>query len=198
MPITLPEIAKHLDQLGWKHQIDEERERVVMGSGTEHYVDFEGDKHVWIWIEVRSEGEYVQVVLPGVYNLKDCKFKGPVLAVLAEIAFRTRSLQCEYDSSDGEVRYAVDTWVLDNTLTVQQLEIMVRIAVDLLEEFEPVVRHAIATGKIDFGLAVKREQQKPAEEGPAPLPPEIAELLTKAGGIEGLREAVERRARGGS
>jgi hypothetical protein len=196
MPITLPEIAKHLDTIGWKYKVDEENGHAMLGFGTTHHVDLEGDKHIAIWIEVEAEGAYVQVVLPRVYNLKDCKFKGPVLAVLSEIAFRTRSLQCEYDSSDGEVRYAVDTWVLDNTLTAHQLEMMVRIAVELLEEYEPVVRHAMATGKIDFGLAVKREEPK-SDDGPAALPPEIAELLTKAGGLEGLRAAVERHGHGG-
>jgi hypothetical protein len=196
MPITLPEIAKHLDAIGWKYSVDEEQGQAMLGFGTKHHVDLDGDKHVAIWIEVEAEGRYVQVVIPRVYNLKDCKFKGPVLAALSEIAFRTRSLQCEYNSSDGEVRYAVDTWVLDNTLTAQQLEFMVHIAVELLEEYEPVVRHAMATGKIDFSLAVKREEPK-SGEAPAPLPPEIVELLTKAGGLEGLRAAVERHVQGG-
>jgi hypothetical protein len=126
-----------------------------------------------------------------VYNLTNCKFKGATLAALAEIAFRTRSLQCEYDSQDGEVRYSVDTWVLDNTLTVEQLEMMVRIAVELLEEYEPVVRCAMETGRVDFDLAVK-PQEEPPQGSPPALPPEIAELVAKAGGLEALREAVER------
>lgn len=190
MAITLQEIAKHLDTIGWTYELQEEHDRVMLGFGTEHHVDCDGDKHIALCVEIAAKGAYVQVVLPNVYNLKECKFKGPVLATLAEIAFRTRSVQCEYDSSDGEVRYAVDTWVLDNTLTARQLEVMVRMGVEILEEYEPVVRHAMATGKINFELAAKRESPTPAGNA-APLPPEIAELLAKAGGMEGLRAAVE-------
>ena len=119
------------------------------------------------------------------------QIQGATLAALAELSFRTRSLQCEYDPSDGEVRYAVDTWVLDNTLTIRQLELMVRILVELLEEHEPVIRAAMETGKVDFELANKRTKPSDDSNAPAPLPPEIAELLVRAGGVEGLREALE-------
>lgn len=197
MPITLPEVAAHLESIGWKHRIDTERQRAVMSFGTEHYVDLEGDKSVWVFLEIEAKGAYVQVVLPKLYNLTDCKFKGATLAALAEIAFRTRSLQCEYDSSDGEVRYSVDTWVLDNTLTETQVEWMVRIAVDLLEEYDPVVRCAMQTGRVDFSLAVPRQAPSEGEGSPAPLPPEVAELIKRAGGIEGLRALLDRQSGGG-
>jgi hypothetical protein len=191
MPITLPELVAHIESLGWKHSVDAEKDCIVLGFATRHHVDLEGDKHVLVYVERAAEGRYVEVYLPRLYNLANCKFKGATLAVLAEIAFRTRSLQCEYDSQDGEVRYSVDTWLLDNTLTVAQLEMMVRIALKLLEEFEPVVRCAMETGRVDFDLAVK-PQEEPPQGSPPALPPEIAELVAKAGGLEALREAVER------
>jgi hypothetical protein len=191
MPITLPELVAHIESLGWKHRVDAEKDCIVLGFATRHHVDLEGDKHVLVYVERAAEGRYVEVYLPRLYNLANCKFKGATLAVLAEIAFRTRSLQCEYDSQDGEVRYSVDTWLLDNTLTVAQLEMMVRIALQLLEEFEPVVRCAMETGRVDFDLAVK-PQEEPPQGSPPALPPEIAELVAKAGGLEALREAVER------
>jgi hypothetical protein len=193
MPITLPELAAHIKAIGWNHEVRAERDQIALGFGTQNHIDLDGDKNIGIFIEPAAEGQYVQVILPRVYNLTNCKFKGATLATLAEIAFRTRSLQCEYDSSDGEVRYTVDAWVLDNTLTPMQLEMMVRIAVELLEEYEPVVRCAMETGKIDFSLAapVRRETPNPDADSPQPLPPEIAELIKKAGGIEALRAMLE-------
>ena len=191
MPITLPELASHVKAIGWKHEVNAEQSCISIGFGTRHHVDLDGDKHVAVYIELAAEGQYVQVTIPRAYNLTNCKFKGATLAVLAEIAFRTRTLQCEYDSQDGEVRYAVDAWVLDNTLTQMQLEMMVRIAIELIEEYEPVVRCAMETGRIDFGLAVKPHEERP-EGAPPALPPEIAELVAKAGGLEALREVVER------
>jgi hypothetical protein len=193
MPITLPELAAHIKAIGWNHEVRPDRDQIALGFGTRNHVDLDGDKNIGIFIELAAEGQYVQVVLPRVYNLANCKFKGATLAALAEIAFRTRCLQCEYDSSDGEVRYTVDALVLDNTLTPMQLEMMVRIAVDLLEEYEPVVRCAMESGKIDFSLAVKPQEEQPQGAPPA-LPPEIAELVAKAGGLDALREAVERAA----
>lgn len=192
MPITLPELAEHIKSIGWKHEVNAEKGLIAMGFGTRHHVDLDGDKHVWVYVELAAGGQYVQVIIPRAYNLMNCKFKGATLAVLTEIAFRTRSLQCEYDSQDGEVRFAVDAWLLDNTLTKMQLEMMVRIAIDLIEEYEPVVRCAMETGRVDFDLAVKPEAA--AEGAPAPLPPEIAELVARAGGLEGLRAAVDRAA----
>ena len=194
MPITLPEITAHIKAIGWDHEVRAERDQIALGFGTQNHIDLDGDRNIGIFIELAAEGQYVQVVLPRVYNLTNCKFKGATLATLTEIAFRTRSLQCEYDSSDGEVRYTVDAWVLDNTLTAMQLEMMVRIAVELLEEYEPVVRCAMETGKIDFSLAapVRRETPEPDADSPQPLPPEIAELIKKAGGVEALRAVLER------
>lgn len=192
MTITLPELAAHIKAIGWRHEVQADRDQIALGFGTENHVDLDGDKHIGIFIELAAEGQYVQVVLPRVYNLTNCKFKGSTLATLTEIALRTRSLQCEYDSSDGEVRYAVDTWVLDNTLTQSQLEMMVRIAVEVLEEYEPVVRCAMETGKIDFSLAAPIRREAPGTDAPQPLPPEIAELIKKAGSIEALRAALER------
>lgn len=190
MPITLSEVAKHLDAIGWNYTVFEDRSQIGLVFDSAHYADRDGVKQVRGLIHLEAEGQYLRVVLPAAYNLKDCKFKGSVLAVFGEVAFHTRGLQCEYDSTDGEVRYVVDSWVLDNTLTRQQLEIMVRAAFQFLEEFDPVVRHAMSTGKVDFGLAVKADEQQ-SDGSPAPLPPEIEELVRRAGGIEGLREAVD-------
>jgi hypothetical protein len=190
MPITLPELAAHLQAIGLKHKVEPEHNRVALGFGTSQYVDLEGDKQVLVFVSIAAEGQYVEVVIPRAYNLGNCKYKGATLAALAEIAFRTRSLQCEYDPQDGEVRYSVDAWVLDNTLTRAQLEMMVRTAVQLLEEYEPVVRCAMDTGRVDFNLAVKPAEEAP-EGAPGALPPEIAELIAKAGGLDALRAAVE-------
>ena len=191
MPISLPEIVELIKKIGWNADVQAEQNAVIVAFGLDHHVDLEGRKRVIIVIECHNDGAYVQVAAQRVYNLANCKYKGATLAALAELAFRTRSLQCEYDPSDGEVRYSVDTWVLDNTLTANQLEMMVRILIDLLEEFEPVIRTAMETGKVDFELANKRTEPTDDSNAPAPLPPEIAELLARAGGVEGLREALE-------
>lgn len=189
MPISLSKLESHVRALGWDYEVREERDQIALGFPTRFYVDAEGDNFAALFIDRVMDGQYVQVVMPRAYSLQDCKYKAAVLSVLTQIAFLTRSLQCEYDPEDGEVRYAVDSWVLDNTLTQSQLDVMVRIIIELLEEYDPVVRHAMETGRVDLSMANKPE---PVPEAPAALPPEISALLEKAGGIEGLRDAVER------
>jgi hypothetical protein len=198
MPITLPELAAHVKEIGWKHSIDEERQAVVLNFGTDNYKNLDGDSSVVVGIECRCDGEYVQVLAPRAYELTSCRYKGATLAALAELSYRTRALQCEYDPTDGEVRYVSDAWVLDNTLTARQVGMLVRMVVECLEEFDPVIRLAMETGRIDFSVANPRQEQ--AEGAPEPIPEELRKLVEQAGGVEALRKALEeaQRAKGTS
>ena len=191
MPITIIEITERVKEIGWKYELSEDQRAVILHFGTEHHVAPDGEKHVFLIITVEVDGEFVEVTAPETYNLNECKYKGATLVALAELAFRTRGLQCQYNSENGEVSYAVDAWLLDNTLTTRQLDMMIRTVVDLMEEHESVIRNAMETGKVDFELAIKREQRVPEEGQTAPLPPEIAELMVRAGGLDGLRQALE-------
>lgn len=196
MPITLPELQAHVKGIGWNCHADEERQALVLSFNTKHYGNPDGEKSVVIAVECRADGEFVQVLAPAVYNLANCRYKGPTLAVLAELSYRTRGLQCEYDPADGEVRFVSDAWVLDNTLTQQQLGMLVSVVFEMLEENDPVIRLAMQTGKIDFGVANKRQERAP--DSPEALPEGLRELLERAGGVEALRKAWEEaeRARG--
>lgn len=191
MPITFPEIVEHIESIGWKYKANAEKGNIQLSFGTQNYVNSDSKKSVWMNVGLECEGQYIELCLPGIYNLTNCKYKGAALAALANIAYATRSLQCEYDPEDGEVRFSVDMWVLDSTVTQAQLEMMVRIAYELLEEYDSVIRHAMEHGKVDLSLAKPKNANEDKEE-PAPLPPEIAELVKKAGSIEALRAALER------
>lgn len=192
MPTSLPEVEAHLKSIGLGFERSPADESViVLGFPMNHYKDSDGDHHAWVLVRVADEGKWVRIVVPEAYNLKDCKFKGATLAALSEICFRRRSVQCGYDPRDGEVVYSMDMWVLDGALTELQLHVLLRQLLSTLDELDPVVRHAMETGTVNFELAARDSDDDDSEE--AEVTQEMAQLVEEFGGLEALRAAVEAR-----
>jgi hypothetical protein len=186
MPIRIDDVKAHLKTLGYETMVrPDDPDSVAVGFQTKVYKDTDGDAGALLVFTVAEEGTYLEVKAPGAYSAQGCKFKGALFAALMELSFRTKFLQFEYDPADGEVRLSVDLPVMDGTVTAQQLDRMLGTIMFALENFDPVIRHAMATGRVDFSLA-----SGPKAEAPK-LPSEIEELLTKAGGLENLRRMVE-------
>lgn len=193
MSTSFPELEAHLASLGYKPNVTDTG-HVVIGGRTNVYRDPDGDQHAYFQISMDEDGEYVRVFCSSVYDLTDCKHKCAALSALAGISYRQRSVQCGYDSEDGEVCYSLDTWVMDGTLTRYQLGRMISLLATTLDAYDPVVRHAMDTGTVDFSLEVDVHRAQSSDDGGG-VPAELAELLEKVGGIEGLRAIVEERDR---
>jgi len=190
MPITLAQIASHCDSLGLKTTIPPDQS-VELGIrfGTRSYIDSDGDHSLLIICKLDEDGRYLEVYAPQALNSSKCKYKAALFSCMLHITFMTRHLQLEHDPEDGEVRFAIDLPVADGTVTAEQLEIMIRFIVICLEEYYPVLKHAMETGKIDYSL-----RWQPASEEPAPppsLPPELQALLDQVGGLDKLEALVE-------
>lgn len=192
MPTTIDQLKSIFAEVGFKVEQEEENPQFFAGSWTtDNFVAPDGEKHIKLVFELSKDGEYFRVMAPEIYNLKDSKFKGHALSVLAQIAFDTRSLQCEYNSADGEVRFEIDHWILDSQLTAKQLALMVRFLGNFADRYHPVMVKAIGEGKIDFTLEWERPEPP---KGDAPeLSPELTELLRRAGGAEGLAKLLAER-----
>jgi hypothetical protein len=193
MPTTIEQLKGIFSEL--KVNVEETPEHLGHFTGwwtTENFLAADGKKHIALCFELSTDGEYFRVLAPHVYSLKDSRFKGHALAVLAQIAFDTRSLQCEYDSSDGEVRYEIDHWILDSQLTAKQVILFIRFMLDFADRYHPVVLKAKDEGKIDFECEWKRPEPAKADE--PPLTPDLAELIRRAGGAEGLAKLLAERA----
>ena len=73
---------------------DKENPEFFWGTwSTESFAAPNGEKHILLAFELTSDGNYFRVMAPEVYDLKDSKFKGHALAVLAQIAFGVLVLQ---------------------------------------------------------------------------------------------------------
>lgn len=192
MPTTIDQLKSIFAELEFSVDQDEKNPEYFWGTwSTESFVAPNGEKHIVLAFELTSDGNYFRVMAREIYNLKDSKFKGHALAVLAQIAFDTRSLQCEYDAADGEVRFEIDHWILDSQLTAKQVGLMANFLVKFAEEYHPVIVKAKDEGKIDF--ACKWERPAAKKDDAPELTPELAELLRRAGGAEGLAKLLAER-----
>jgi hypothetical protein len=191
MPTTIEQLKGIFLELGFKVQEVPEKPGLFWGYwSTENFVAPDGKKHIALHFEL-SEEVYFRIVATEVYSLRDSRFKGHALAVLAQIALDTRSLQCEYDSSDGEVRYEIDHWILDSQLTAKQVSFLIQLMVDFADEYHPVVLKAKDEGKIDF--TCKWVAPEPSKDEEPTISPELADLIRRAGGAEGLAKLLAER-----
>lgn len=190
MPITIPELIAHTEELGFKIIVPPDRDTDFgLRFATSSYLNPEGEHSLLLICQVADDGRYLEVFAPGALNAASCKYKGALFATMVQLSFMTKHLQIEHDPSDGEIRLAVDLPVVDGTVTARQLSAMIHCLIHCLEEYYPVLRHAMDTGRIDFGRAWK-PPEAPATE-PPPIPPELQALIDKAGGIENLEAIVD-------
>jgi hypothetical protein len=201
MPITLKEVLCHLEEIGYKVMVPEDQDSECgLRFATQSYTDPSGDRSLLIICKLSERGEYFEVFAPAAYSTQDCKFKTALFAAMLQVAYMTKHLQLEHDSTDGEVRFAIDFPVCDGTVTTRQLYAMVRCITQALEEYHPVFVHAMQTGKVDMDLAWRPEEpkQEAPQQAKPPIPPELAALLEKCGGVEGVERllADQRSARG--
>ena len=188
MPITIEEVDAHFKELGYKVMLPDDPERKKVNRqlifNTKRYCNAEGENSVVISIYLEPSGEYIELVAPRAYNVRECKNKGPVFAALLEIAYKTRNQNFEYDPSDGEIRVASDLPIEDGSVTQLQLDALLGAIIFTLDKFHLVIQHVIETGRIDLSLANEPDSDKSVGD------PETAELVAKLGGIEGLPKLV--------
>jgi hypothetical protein len=207
MPITIDEIKRHLDQLGVRHQTPDPAESGVHACGayftTESYVDTEGDHALLVMFAVSEDGDYLEVYAPMAMDASSCKHKGALFGAMLHVAFMTKHVQLEYDADDGEVRFAIDLPVCDGTVTTEQVSCMTHVLVRMLEQYYPVFKLAMDTGKVDFSKRWAPEAREEAEEEAATAeadsePIDLEALVESMGGIDKLEEALrELRSQGG-
>lgn len=204
MPVTIDQLKQHLDTLELRHMTPDSEEfarlQCAARFGTRSYVDTGGDGSLLVIFAVSEDGEYLEVFAPMAMDASSCKHKGALFAAMLHVAFLTKHVQLEYDADDGEIRFAVDIPVCDGEVTAMQISCMIHMLVGVLEEYYPVFKHAMDTGKVDF---TKRWTPDDGEGGEsegadAAVSADFEALVESMGGIDKLEEALkELRARGG-
>lgn len=148
------------------------------------YRDAEGDAAIFIAVELTDQGQFVRFVAPKLYDLSKCAARGAAMQAALETCFRTKAVAYEYQRDTGELRVTLEFPIGSGTLTERQLCRCMHLLISIADAADPVIRHAMATGTIDWAL-YETVPKDPAKE-------QMAELLDKVGGIEGLRKLAAR------
>ncbi len=150
MGSTLEQISGYLDSEGLKHRIDQERDVIITGFGTEQYVDKDGENHLGMVISLEEEGEFLKIFTPQCYSALDETNRPALLQTLLMVSWKTKMIQFEYDDSDGEVRAIIEFPLEDAELTRRQLLRSVQALVQIVDKYHPVIYKALREGVIEF------------------------------------------------
>ncbi len=129
-------------------------------------------------IKLEENGEFFKVFTPSAYKYKE----GPRLLAVLEtsmyVSWLTKMVQFEYDPSDGEIRAIIEFPLEDGKGTAKQLKRVLGGLVSIVDEYDPMIRAAIDTGKF-----VPKKEDKSG----------ISELMSAMSDLdpEGIKEMLE-------
>ncbi len=150
MGTSYEEIRGFMDDSGLKYRMSDGDEYIITGFKTNNYVDSDGDDGLRVVIRLREDGEYFEVFAPMAYQYADGPNKLAVMQALMMVQWKTKLIQYEYDAKDGEIRPIIEFPLEDSRLTQRQFLRVLHGLVQLVDEYDPVVRKAIETGEIAF------------------------------------------------
>jgi len=99
-------------------------EYIETTTPTENYQNYDSTKLLSIVIKLEEDGQTVKVIAPYVYRFKfkpGSNLKVSLFQALLEISWKTKFVQFEYDSNDGEIRGIVEFPIEDAEFTQKQL-----------------------------------------------------------------------------
>lgn len=147
MAVTLEEIKGWLDAKELNYKEAEQHDSAVHLAFSND--GFDG----YVKIELEEDGELIQVYCnewvadDELLKVKDHKYQLLVLQYLLDKNYREKFGTWELDPTDGEVRFAVEIPLEDNTLTEKQFNRIMYRAFNTQEEFE-VIHKILETGEI--------------------------------------------------
>ncbi|TWU06150.1 CesT family type III secretion system chaperone [Stieleria varia] len=146
MATTYQEISKHLDTLGLKYDVKEDK-WIRVGFQTKSYRDTDGDEGIGIVIVLEENGEFIKFFTPMAFKYKDGPHREAIFQTCLVISLRTKGAQFEYDPNDGEIRMILEFPLEDNDLTANQLQRCIHLLVGIAENYYEVMMKAINDGE---------------------------------------------------
>jgi hypothetical protein len=187
MATTFDDLKRFMDESGLKYEPYEEHEVLVVGFGCEptetSYRDADGDPHVQVIVRIAEQGELVAVFAPRAWNLADCDHRPAVCEVATLIQAQMKLIRFDLDADTWELQPNIEIPLEKAPMCGQQLHRAVAGVLLAIRRYDPVLRHAMETGEVDFDLI--------AEEKQTTLPADITRILDLANDAGGL-DAIER------
>jgi hypothetical protein len=189
MAMTNESLGKILEPYGFDLEA-EDRYFWSWVKGGAVYRDKDGDLSMFVVVQLTDDGRYLRVLAPQLYDLSPCTNRAAPMEVALAVGYRTKSLCFEFDPSTSELRATLEYPLESGTFTERQLVRCIQLLIAIVDDADPVIRHAIKSGQIDWGL-YGATPKDPAKE-------EMDALIEKAGGMAGLRKLAEQAAKQGS
>ncbi len=149
MAIELSQVTDWLDSKGLRYKQAEQHPAAV------HLMFGDDDFDGYVKIELEEDGELIQfycnqIVDSAPLRVKDHEHELHVLKHLLDLNYQEKFGTWEVDPSDGEVRFAVEIPLEDNTLTEKQFMRMLGRTLKTQENFEQI-NQILETGELPGG-----------------------------------------------
>lgn len=154
-------IKSYLKDEGYSFIHSSGSEYIETSIKTENYRNDDSAKSLSLFIKLEEDGKFIKVLAPYVYRcaLKSgSNRKAALFQALLQICWKTKMVQFEYDSDDGEIRAIVEFALEDTSLSkLQLIRIMSTLSsvVDLYHE--EIVKTLTVDG--DYGLATSNHEK---------------------------------------
>lgn len=122
MSTTYEIIGQYLKDEGYNFISKEEY--IETSISTENYRNNDSEKLLTLVVKLEEDGQIIKIIAPHIYNFKFkpiSKLKASLFQSLLEVSWKTKFVQFEYDSNDGEIRGIVEFPLEDALLTKLQL-----------------------------------------------------------------------------
>lgn len=148
------------------------------------YRDEEGEPRLQFLVRLEEEGRYLLVLAPRVWNVADCPHRQAACEVAAAVQARMKLIR--FDLSDtGWLSPNIEIPLEESPLGADQLKRCLAGVLMAVKQYDPVFRHVIETGEIDFDLTA----DIPPPSDPADML-RVVGLADDAGGVDALERLL--------
>ena len=145
MAMSLKEVSTVLDNIGWKHKLNED-DKVIVSMGGNSSSD------LMFFTRMGEDGEIFDMAARIIEDstqvtAKGSKYVTELMAYLLLRNYETKFGTWEFDKEDGTISFAVEIPLEDNTLTEKQLKRITRLMNSAGEEADNI-KSLLATGKL--------------------------------------------------
>jgi hypothetical protein len=124
MATTCNVITQFLKEEGYSFIFSPDSEYIETSAKTENYRNLDSVKSLSLFIKLEEDGRFIKVIAPYAYRCElksGSNRKAHLFQSLLEICWKTKMVQFEYDSLDGEVRAIIEFPLEDSMLSKAQL-----------------------------------------------------------------------------
>lgn len=155
-------IKSYLKDEGYSFIHSSGSEYIETSIKTENYRNDDSAKSLSLFIKLEEDGKFIKILAPYVYRcaLKSgSNRKAALFQALLQICWKTKMVQFEYDSDDGEIRAIIEFPLEDTPLSKSQLVRVMSTLSSVVDLYhEEIVKALTVDG--DYGLGASNYEKE--------------------------------------